>query len=346
MEYVQTGSKALKGIKPVLLVVLLLPYCFVEAESRFNSLDVMQESLSFSCIDFKPTGVCFWLKCNAFPPSCTIKTSLKIRHYNPDAIVQVYQNPGDTPWKEMSFVSELLTLRQSGSTPASGQDNLINKQTSKVINRHVDIIGSPGLLMVSAVLSAGDFYCGDGVTPFIPYYVSTLDYFSWKYPYAEFLKAGTWVPGMREVGDREDGENENFLFTGRFGNVYPRIGALIQNDTYKASAVFAQRAADIVTDRSPFHLRMYLGDQQSKDGYEPPGQVKEWTSDAGKWQMLYPRPESQCHIFGESSTRRSHLVLDGYSHKRSKSGDYAWQLWRPYECCKKAGQKLLFEIEF
>lgn len=459
------------------IAALLLINNPVKSEDKFNSLDVMKESLSFSCIDWKPTGVCFWLKCSAFPPICSVKSSIKVRHYNPDAIVQVYQNPGSTPWKEMSFVSELLKLGQSGSTPVGRQHNSVNKQSAKVINRHVDVIGSPGALTVSAMLSGGsvisdmkevlsdtsnivdgmrelssqssalkvvnsinnsesikkmkelsgslsrnlsfledmtgnvdalefvssyggalsaladvlkaansvtsvidsiqeisalteslgalnelqasidifssildsvNFYCGGAVSPFIPYFVSTLDYFSWKYPYAEFLKAGTWVPGLREVGNRDDGGNERYLFTGRFGSVYPRIGALIQNDAYKASAVFAQRAADIVTDPSAFHLRKYLGDKNSKDGYEPPGQIKEWSSKDGKWQMLYPKMESQCHIFGEPSTRKDSSlgpILDGYSHRRSKSGDYAWQLWRPYECCKKMGQKFLFAIE-
>lgn len=333
-----------------------------DVSADINSVGIMQDSLSFSCVSWKPTGVCFWLKCSLF--SCSIETSIKVRHYNPDAIVQVYQTPGETPWDEMSFVSELVSLGQSGSTPANadritakdrtkskGTD--LKKQSSKIISRHVDIIGSPGLLPISEVLGSTDYGCESGVTPFQPYYVSTLDYFSWKFPYTEFLKLATFVPGMREVGERNDGENETFLFTGRFGNVYPRVGSLMQNDTYKASAVFAQRAADIVTDSSALHVYNFLGEENSKKGWWPPGQVKEWTSEESKWQMLYPRAESQCHIFGEDSTRKdetvdtdaTEAVYDGYQHRRSDDGNYAWQLWRPYTCCEKKGQVFLFSID-
>ncbi|MDC9514470.1 TIGR03756 family integrating conjugative element protein [Pseudoalteromonas sp. CST5] len=348
-------------------VGLIFSFKPLPAKADINSAEIIQESLSFSCVAWRPTGVCFWLKCRPFPPSCSVETSIKVRHYNPDAIVQVYQTPGETPWDEMSFVSELVSLGQSGSTPANadritakdrskdkGKDK--RKQSSKIISRHVDIIGSPGLLPISEVLGSTDYGCESGVQPFQPYYVSTLDYFSWKFPYTEFLKLATFVPGMREVGERNDGQNETFLFTGRFGNVYPRIGSLMQNDTYKASAVFAQRAADIATDTSALHVYNFLGEKNSKDGWWPPGQVKEWTSKEGKWQMLYPRAESQCHIFGEDSTRKdqtidtdmpnmTEYVYDGYQHRRSDDGNYAWQLWRPYTCCEKKGQVFLFSID-
>lgn len=347
-------SKALLAV--VLSVGAVIAFKPSAVNAGVNSAEIIQESLSFSCVAWRPTGVCFWLKCRPFPPSCSVKTSIKVRHYNPDAIVQVYQTPGETPWGEMSFVSKLASLGQTGSTPANadritGKDRSKNKgkdkrkQSSKIISRHVDIIGSPGLLPISEGLGSTDYGCESGVQPYQPYYVSTLDYYSWKYPYAEFLNPATFVPGMREVGERSDGKSETFLFTGRFGNVYPRIGSLMQNDTYKASAVFAQRAADIVTDSSALHIYNFLGEKSGKKGWWPPGQVKEWTSKEGKWQMLYPKAESNCHIFGEKSTRKNRGVHDGYKHRRSDSGDYVWQLWRPYSCCEKKGQIFLFSID-
>jgi len=328
--------------------LLLLPS--FDASAEINSASIMENSLSFSCIDWKPTGVCFWLKCTLV--SCSVETSLKVRHFNPDAIVQVYQNPGDVPWDEMSFISELAGSSQSGSTPANAgqqEKNQKNKKpSSKVISRHVDVIGSPGLIPVSEFLGSMDYFCESGVTMYQPYFTSPIDYYSWRFPYTEFFNMATWVPGMREVGERNDGENKDFLFTGRFGNVYPRIGSLMQNDTYKASAVFAQRAADIVTDSGAMHIYNFLGEKNSKDGWWPPGQVKEWTSSEGKWQMLYPKAESTCHIFGEPSTRNNsdkNQGKDGYSHLRSKDGNYGFQFWRPYECCEKKGQIFLFSVE-
>lgn len=334
---------AISALSFVLGMSLFMP----TGRAGINSLDIAQDSISFSCIDWQPTGVCFWLRCSAFPPSCSVNTSLRVRHYNPDAVVQVYQTPGDVPWDEMSFVSKLVSLGQTANTPATlNQRGGAPRQSSKIISRHVDVIGSPGLLPVSELFGSTEYGCESGVTPFIPYYVSTLDYYSWKHPYVEALRLATIVPGMREVGERRDGENETFLFTGRFGNVYPRIGSLMQNDSYKASAVFAQRAADIVTDSSAFHVYNFLGEQGGWSGWWPPGQVKEWTSRDGKWQQLYPYKDSGCHIFGEPSTRRNSVIYDGYQHRRSNDGNYAWQLWRPYECCERKGQTLLFVVEF
>lgn len=338
----------------------------VNAEGIDSSV-IMQESASasVSCVGWRPVGVCFWLDCKIYPPSCSVETSIKVKHYNPDAIVQVYQTPGETPWEEMSFVSEMASLEQSGSTPANAdritaKDRTKNKgkdkrkQSSKIISRHVDIIGSPGVITIAETLGSTEYGCESGVEPFQPYFVSTLDYYSWKFPYTDFLKLATFIPGMREVGERKDGENETFLFTGRFGNVYPRVGSLMQNDPYKASTVFAQRAADIVTDSSALHIYDFLGEEDSKDGWWPPGQVKEWTSEEGKWQMLYPMAESECHIFGDESTKKEAPLdstnsqeqnYDGYQHRRSENGNYAWQLWRPYSCCEKKGQVFLFSID-
>ena len=321
----------------------------MNAQANVTSAEIMGNSLSVSCIDWKLTGVCFWLKCNALPPSCSINESIKVRHFNPDAIVQVYQEPGEVPWEEMSFVSDLVSFDQSGATPTDAgsmkKSGKYKKQNTKIINRHVDVIGSPGLIPVSEFLGSMDYFCESGVTMYMPYFVSTLDYYSWKFPYVDFLKAGTWVPGMNEVGERKDGENKNLLLSGKFGNVYPRIGSLIQNDTYKASAVFAQRAADIVTDSGAMHIYSFLGEQKSKKGWWPPKKVEEWTSKEGKWQMLYPKMESSCHIFGAKSTRDNSVIEDGYGPRRSDDGNYAWQLWRPYECCEKKGQVFLFKVD-
>ncbi|HDS1208437.1 TPA: TIGR03756 family integrating conjugative element protein [Shewanella algae] len=335
--------------KFVLLIwPLLITICQnAGATEKLDSLSIMESSLSLQCVDWKPIGVCFWLKCRPFPPSCSVETSLKVRHYTPDAVVQVYSNPGDVPWPEMSFLSESLSLKQTATTPANGREKSESgkSQSAKVITRHVDVIGSPSLIPVSEMIGSMEYGCKSGATPYMPYYVSMLDYFSWKFPYGDLLNPASFVPGMREVGEREDGENETFLFKGKFGNVYPRIGALVQNDSYKASAVFAQRAADIVTDKSALHVYQFLGEKNGKPGWWPPKQIKEHTSLHGKWRMLYPKMESECHIFGESSTRSDKGVFDGYQHRRSPDLLAGFELWRPYECCEKKGQIFLYSVD-
>ncbi|MFW7525633.1 TIGR03756 family integrating conjugative element protein [Vibrio ostreicida] len=314
---------------------------------KISSAEIMSGALNFTCIDWKPTGMCIWLRCTI--TGCSIETSLKVKHFNPDAIVQVYSDLEDAPWDEMEVITEPLNLDQTGGGTTSVRSNSQSgrRNSAKMIVKESSVVGSPSLIPVSEFLGSMEFFCKSPVIPFMPYYVSGLDQFSWKYPYADFLKPGTFVPGMNEVGERNDGEGQNFLATGRFGNVYPRIGAIYQNDDYRAAAVFAQRTADIVTDPFAMHVYHYLGTSANSPGRWEPGKVEEWTSDKGKWRMLSPFQDTQCHIFGEPMTRSSMFGLDDpYKHRRSENGAYMWEFWRPYECCDRKGQKLIKVITF
>jgi hypothetical protein len=46
-----------------------------------------------------PVGVCFWLRCSG--TGCSVRTSLKVGHYNPDLVVSVYNELGGNPWAEI-----------------------------------------------------------------------------------------------------------------------------------------------------------------------------------------------------------------------------------------------------
>lgn len=336
-------------IKP--LIASSISLCLtaqVESAPTITSAEIMANSVSVSCIDWQVTGTCLWLRCTM--TGCSVETSIKVRHFLPEAVVQVYAKPEDAPWEEMAFMSEGLSLGQVGGDTNSVRSNSDSgKRThAKLIHKESSVIGSPGLIPVSEFLGSMEYFCKSGVTPFMPYYSSGIDQFSWKYPYADFLHPGTFIPGMNEVGERMDGESRNFLATGRFGNVYPRIGALVQTDDYRAAMVMAQRTADIVTDPYATHLYSYLGKRpnQGGQGQWPPGKIEEWTSKEGKWQMLTPYMDTTCHIFGEPSTRQSLSGADDpYSHRRSDVGAYSLHLWRATSCCARKGQTLIAVID-
>lgn len=42
-----------------------------------------------ACMLWMPIGICFWLSCNW--TGCTIRTSPKVGHYNPDFVVSAYR---------------------------------------------------------------------------------------------------------------------------------------------------------------------------------------------------------------------------------------------------------------
>ncbi|MBY8168138.1 TIGR03756 family integrating conjugative element protein [Vibrio fluvialis] len=332
-------------------IMILTALCLSNSaypETTITSAEIIENSVIVSCIDWQVTGTCLWLRCTM--TGCSVETSIKVRHYLPEAVVQVYASPEDAPWQEMAFITDSLSLDQVGGYTNSVRSVAGNDRRThaKLVHKESSVIGSPGLIPVSEFLGSMEYFCKSTVTPFMPYYSSGIDQYSWKYPYADFLQPGTFIPGMNEVGEREDGESRNFLFSGRFGNVYPRIGALVQTDDYRAAAVMAQRTADIVTDPYSMHLYNYLGRRpnQGGQGEWPPGKIEEWTSKEGKWQMLTPYLDSSCHIFGESSTRQSNYgVEDPYSHRRSDNGAYSLHLWRPTSCCARKGQTLIGVID-
>src|SRR3546814_19867150 len=75
----------------------------------------------------------------------------------------------------------------------------------------------------------------------MPYLLSPLDMLAWRYNVPEMVYPEALIPGRREVGARTT--------MNLWGNVYPRGGFLHQTDDFKAGAVVAQRAGDVVTRR-------------------------------------------------------------------------------------------------
>jgi integrating conjugative element protein (TIGR03756 family) len=312
-----------------------------QPSTGFGFTDLFNSALSMSCISWQPTGVCFWLECKLI--YCSIQTTLRVRHYLPDAVVTVYKQPDHYPWRDMEGLRAGMDLGQSGiSPPVIDLRKLVKSAESPVQRRMVDVIGNPAVSVTGELLGSTGYGCESQITPFQPYFLSSLDYYSWRYPYTELLQhpINSVVPGMREVGFRQDGD-DSMMFYGSWGSVYPRNGTLMQMDDYKASAVFAERAISIATDDSAAHIYTQL-DANQESGVWPPGPSHEAKSDPGKWQMVYPQPEQECHIFGDESRWQTSMDL---RNKRSQSGDHAWVYWRPWECCEPKGV-FLFSITY
>ncbi|MFW8217111.1 TraU family protein, partial [Klebsiella pneumoniae] len=106
-----------------------------------------------------------------------------------------------------------------------------------------------------------------------------------------------------------------------------------QTDDYKAAAVTAQRAADIVTRPGQIHVYRTLKANASA-GYWPPDPVTENTGTRNhKWQRLAPKVSMSCAAFPDRA----------FSY--AEDGNYAWALWQPFACCKKRGQTFLFSTD-
>ena len=265
-------------------------------------------------------GICYWLYCTL--TGCTVRTSVKVQHYIPDAVVSSYSNTGGNPWVEVRAMSMPNPTAQGGGDGTTNEEHENNLAKFK----NADVIGHPGATIFSEFVNQLGYSCAGAGTAFMPYLLSTLDTVAWRYNIPESVYPEALIPGMREIGTRT-GLN-------LWGNVYPRGGFLHHVDDYKAAAVVAQRAGDIVTRRGQVHVYQPLLANASA-GYWPAGALVESDASTGKWQELTPRLSSSCAVFPHNNVRI-----------QAQQGDYAWALWRPYSCCQRRGQVFLGSTDF
>jgi integrating conjugative element protein (TIGR03756 family) len=283
-------------------------------QSSLNTASIMASSASTSCLDYKVVGTCFWLFCTKF--GCKIRTSTKIKHYIPEVVVSSYNHQGQNPWVEMNFLSNGVK---------GGDYQSPHKDYTQATFKNVDVIGHPQGA-ISQMLNSTGYYCKSQTTPFVPYYLSGLDFLAWRFGVPEMVYPEALIPGMREI--RANGDT--------WGNIYPRAGTVTQVHDYKASAVTAHRVADVVTNTFQPHVYIPIAkkDNQSNGEWFPPP-VKEGDAKTHKWQQLHPVTSQSCAIFP-----------DNPPSMLSENGSYAWALWRPYKCCKKRGQTFLYSIDW
>lgn len=283
-------------------------------QSSLNTASIMASSASTSCLDYKVVGTCFWLLCTKF--GCKIRTSTKIKHYIPEVVVSSYNHQAQNPWVEMNFLSNGVK---------GGDYQSPHKDYTQATFKNVDVIGHPQGA-ISQMLNSTGYYCKSQTTPFVPYYLSGLDFLAWRFGVPEMVYPEALIPGMREI--RANGDT--------WGNIYPRAGTVTQVHDYKASAVTAHRVADVVTNTFQPHVYIPIAkkDNQSNGEWFPPP-VKEGDAKTHKWQQLHPVTSQSCAIFP-----------DNPPSMLSENGSYAWALWRPYKCCKKRGQTFLYSIDW
>lgn len=164
------------------------------ASAAINSAAIVSSTLSPQCLEYKVVGICYWLLCG--PHGCKVKTSVKVRHYVPDAVVSSYANTGSNPWTEVSALGTPNPLAQAGN------DATTNYKAENSIGRfkEADVIGHPGGATFSRFASASGYVCPGATFPLVPYFLSTLDAIGWRYGIPEQVYPEALVPGLREVG--------------------------------------------------------------------------------------------------------------------------------------------------
>lgn len=111
-----------------------------------------------SCMKYQVKGMCFFLKCGW--TGCRIRTSLRIAHYVPDAIVSTYNDPLAHPWVEvgkpiatvMSAVGGAMIAGGPGLLDASANTAPRAAQTTTTF-KTVDAIGNPAGMIMQVFLT-------------------------------------------------------------------------------------------------------------------------------------------------------------------------------------------------
>ncbi len=324
--------------------VLMLPINGYTGAITTPEIVAKTTAATFSCMQWMPIGTCFWLHCSWH--GCSVRTSIKVGHYNPDLVVSSYNELGGNPWTEIR-----ATLGLAQKTAANGllgsllpvpidsagnrTEGASNKRDHKnMVFRETDAIGHP-LSSLSGIVSGVGLLCQTETTSFVPYFQSGLDALSWRQEVPEIFYPASIIPGLRELGTWP-------LQT--WGGVHPRTGWTTQAEEPKAAAINAQRAGDIVTRPAQPHVYVPVtGSSSSGQKVWPPGPLVEKDRKTGTWQMMVPRTESGCKVFGTNDL----ASLTGWGGGRVDSaGDYVWNLWRPYKCCQRRGQWFLFSIDW
>lgn len=302
------------------------------SSTSITTLQLIKSAANAKCIDYKVVGTCFWLKCHGY--KCSIRTSIKVRHFLPDLVVSGYPQSGETPWEEVQLIQKMsnpinkvVDALVGFGADAGGDTNIRHVSNhTKLKFKEVDAYGHPGGSLLSQLLGSLGYFCENGITPLFPYYLSTNDLLSWRTGGADMFTVAALKPGSREIGSR--------AAQNMWGNIYPRAGAVTQTDDTKAGAVMVQRAADLITGPQELGRIFFSPNKGKSQGFWPPEQVKENDKSNHKWQQLAPKMGKTCDIF------------PSLYQEQSDDGKYSYALWRPYACCKKKGQKLLYVINF
>src|SRR5687768_17415844 len=123
------------------VVLACLPLCATTSSLAVDTSSIMSSTLSPDCLDYRVVGICSWLQCTPF--GCDVRTSVKVRHFVPDAVVSSYASTGENPWAEIAFLSPANASAVSGGDGTTGNPHENNLAKFK----NADVIGHPAALV-------------------------------------------------------------------------------------------------------------------------------------------------------------------------------------------------------
>jgi len=302
-----------------------------------------------SCLDYCFEGVCFWLDCEIYPPSCSVKTSLRVSHKNPDFVVSAFSGLGENPWEEftdmwgslqedagqtvVSWIGAPEEIVDGGEAVTTNQQEPTKDQTNSTTFREVDVVG----YYYDFETYSDEYFCGSNTTAFTPHYSSAFDGYLWRTGTTDVLY--TLMVFWESIG---------IPYFKEWGGIYWRTGFIKQLNPAKANAVLSMRGAHIASRDN--ETRVYwpaTGDPDTDQKFFTlPEGIEADGSNGSVWQMISPKKDDTCYVFDDIAEEEP-TAGDTWSSGRwnDNQSSSVYTVWRPYECCKKQDDVYIFSVE-
>ena len=193
----------------LLALLLLLPVTGMSGTISTAGIVSQTTTAALSCMRWMPVGVCFWLRCSL--TECTVETSLKVGHYQPDAVVSSYNDTGGEPLggdsRNPGTGAETAATGLLGSLLSIPMDSAGNRtEGSRSRRDHRNLVfGKPmwsatHWVRLAGIVAGTGYVCESQTRSFFPYFQSGVDALSWRLGVPEMFYPASLIPGLREIG--------------------------------------------------------------------------------------------------------------------------------------------------
>ena len=141
-----------------LLLVACISLSVGGADAGTTTTSILNRTIQAlpACLRYEVRGVCFFLTCSWF--GCWVSTSVRVRHYVPDAIVSTYNDSLQHPWTEVGRPLSQAMASVGSAMVGSMMDSSANTSRpshEEVTFKSVDVIGNPVGMLASSLSGAG-----------------------------------------------------------------------------------------------------------------------------------------------------------------------------------------------
>lgn len=326
-------------------------------DSPYNwILDVVQstitDNIETDCVEYKYIGQCWWIK-TSWPFGFGSKSAaqnyladlqVEVTSRIPEEETNIFYEADNAPTGMFlgSIVQNIGAIfgRLMDSLLSVGPDIQWNENQSaktdsnRMLFREAMVIGNPTSSLVVSVWSELPGYCSSSAASYAPYFISTLDIFSWRVlATTDAVILGIYAAdygSWNEVGSS-------------MGSVFPRLGYVETPDELDATVSVAYRALSVVSDlRTSYSgtLGLHIGfptEAYSNGSWTNKSDMKYRTirdHESQLLRMVYPDEASTCTNYsGLSKADKNSLNKTFSSSNKYESSTF--KVYRPNVCCKK-----------